>query len=144
MRPLQSILASYRATSQSEREKGTYFEELIRTYFRYEATYARNMACGTGKTITSLKIAEEVAGNNKRLAVEMATNDEAHVSARIQDLLKDDSNQLKVDDATRVPRKKLNPTQRQSERRQFLAKGPQPDRNTKNPSKTLRCYAHSI
>ena len=40
MTPLQSILTTYRATSQTEREKGTYFEELIRTYFRYEATYA--------------------------------------------------------------------------------------------------------
>ena len=40
MSSLKSILASYRATSQTEREKGSYFEELIRTYFRYEATYA--------------------------------------------------------------------------------------------------------
>lgn len=40
MTPLQKILAKYRSTSQSEREKGNYFEELIRTYFRYEATYA--------------------------------------------------------------------------------------------------------
>ncbi len=40
MSPLQSILEKYRSTSQSEREKGSYFEELIRTYFRYEATYA--------------------------------------------------------------------------------------------------------
>ena len=40
MTPLQSILASYRTTSQTEREKGTYFEELIRTYFRHEASYA--------------------------------------------------------------------------------------------------------
>ena len=38
--PLQKILAQYRATSQTEREKGTYFEELIRTYFRFEASYA--------------------------------------------------------------------------------------------------------
>lgn len=37
---LQKILAAYRATSQTEREKGTYFEELIRTYLRYEASYA--------------------------------------------------------------------------------------------------------
>jgi predicted helicase len=37
---LQDILAKYRATSQTEREKGTYFEELIRTYFRFEASYA--------------------------------------------------------------------------------------------------------
>lgn len=67
MSPLQSILAKYRTTSQSEREKGSYFEELIRTYFRFEATYPRNMACGTGKTFTSLKIAEEVAGKDKRV-----------------------------------------------------------------------------
>ena len=40
MSPLQNILTTYRAKSQSEREKGSYFEELIRTYFRYEATYA--------------------------------------------------------------------------------------------------------
>jgi predicted helicase len=38
--PLQKILAKYRATSQTEREKGSYFEELIRTYFRFEASYA--------------------------------------------------------------------------------------------------------
>jgi len=40
MTALQSILEKYRALSQTEREKGTYFEELIRTYFRYEASYA--------------------------------------------------------------------------------------------------------
>lgn len=37
---LQDILTKYRATSLTEREKGTYFEELIRTYFRFEASYA--------------------------------------------------------------------------------------------------------
>lgn len=40
MSALKSLLDSYRQASQTEREKGTYFEELIRTYFRYEATYA--------------------------------------------------------------------------------------------------------
>ena len=40
MSSLKSILAAYRAKSQTEREKGSYFEELIRAYFRYEATYA--------------------------------------------------------------------------------------------------------
>ena len=40
MTPLQTILAHYRSQSQTEREKGNYFEELIRTYFRYEASYA--------------------------------------------------------------------------------------------------------
>jgi len=38
--PLQRLLAHYRVTSQTEREKGTYFEERIRTYLRYEASYA--------------------------------------------------------------------------------------------------------
>ena len=40
MTALSQILDAYRQASQTEREKGTYFEELIRTYFRYEATYA--------------------------------------------------------------------------------------------------------
>jgi len=39
MTALQQILEEYRANSQTEREKGTYFEELICTYFRHEATY---------------------------------------------------------------------------------------------------------
>ena len=37
---IHDILDKYRAAAQTEREKGTYFEELIRTYFRYEASYA--------------------------------------------------------------------------------------------------------
>lgn len=40
MTPLQDILATYRATSQTEREKGSYFEELIRTYFRQKPRFA--------------------------------------------------------------------------------------------------------
>jgi len=40
MTPLESILAQYRTAAQSQKEKGSYFEELIRTYFRYEASYA--------------------------------------------------------------------------------------------------------
>ncbi|MEO8496606.1 MAG: DEAD/DEAH box helicase family protein, partial [Planctomycetota bacterium] len=38
--PLQQLLDSYRAASVTEREKGSYFEELIRTYLRHEPTYA--------------------------------------------------------------------------------------------------------
>ena len=38
--PLQKILTDFRDASVSEREKGTYFEELIRTYLRHEPTYA--------------------------------------------------------------------------------------------------------
>jgi predicted helicase len=40
MDALNKLLNTYRQISQTEREKGTYFEELIRTYFRYEATYS--------------------------------------------------------------------------------------------------------
>jgi len=40
MTPLQSILAAYRSTSLTEREKGSYFEELIRTYLRHEPRFA--------------------------------------------------------------------------------------------------------
>lgn len=40
MTALESLLAEYRETSQTEREKGTYFEELIRAYFKNEPTYA--------------------------------------------------------------------------------------------------------
>ena len=40
MSPLHTLLATFRNAAVTEREKGTYFEELIRTYFRYEATYA--------------------------------------------------------------------------------------------------------
>lgn len=40
MSDLQNLLLQYRNASVTEREKGTYFEELIRVYFRYEATYA--------------------------------------------------------------------------------------------------------
>jgi predicted helicase len=36
---LLKLLNTYRSTSKSEREKGTYFEELIISYLRYEATY---------------------------------------------------------------------------------------------------------
>ncbi len=39
MTALQSILDSFRTASLSEREKGTYFEELILAYLRNEATY---------------------------------------------------------------------------------------------------------
>lgn len=39
MTALQSILDSFRSASLSEREKGTYFEELILAYLRNEATY---------------------------------------------------------------------------------------------------------
>lgn len=39
MPALQELLDSYRSAAKSEREKGTYFEELILCYMRNEATY---------------------------------------------------------------------------------------------------------
>jgi predicted helicase len=47
MSELQNLLTEYRRTSLTEREKGNYFEELIRTYFRLEATYADPWATET-------------------------------------------------------------------------------------------------
>ena len=40
MTALQDILAVYRKEVQKQRQKGTFFEELIRTYLPSEATYA--------------------------------------------------------------------------------------------------------
>ena len=37
--PLNQLLAAYRSAAVTEREKGSYFEELIRTYLRHEPTY---------------------------------------------------------------------------------------------------------
>jgi len=39
MPPLQTLLNTYRHAAVTEREKGTYFEELIACYLRNEATY---------------------------------------------------------------------------------------------------------
>ncbi|MCU0823965.1 MAG: hypothetical protein MUF77_04925 [Leptospira sp.] len=37
--PLAALLYNFRNASKTEREKGTYFEELIQTYFRNEPYY---------------------------------------------------------------------------------------------------------
>lgn len=39
MSALSALLDTYRTASVTEREKGTYFEELICAYLRNEATY---------------------------------------------------------------------------------------------------------
>ncbi len=39
MTPLQALLNTYREASQTEREKGTYFEDVMCTYLRNEASY---------------------------------------------------------------------------------------------------------
>ena len=38
--PLRQIFAQFRSDAKTEREKGNYFEELIRTYLRHEPVYA--------------------------------------------------------------------------------------------------------
>jgi predicted helicase len=38
--PLNELLIKFRKEAKTEREKGTYFEELIKSYLRYEASYA--------------------------------------------------------------------------------------------------------
>ncbi len=170
MSSLKSILASYRVTSQTEREKGSYFEELIRTYSRYIVTTTNDwsenasdslhqqqppvykidllaletsqidwgkyqpsatpalkpkkqlrphqtsartnvllgyksadrgkliMACGTGKTFTSLKIAEEVAGKNKRVLflVLCSMDDEAIYGKQLHVITFSEAVQLKL------------------------------------------------
>lgn len=40
---MPSPLESYRASSQTGREKGSYFEELVRTYLLFQASYANNL-----------------------------------------------------------------------------------------------------
>jgi predicted helicase len=39
MTSLYALLSQYRSLSQSEREKGTYFERLIQCYLTHEASY---------------------------------------------------------------------------------------------------------
>ncbi len=46
MTPLQQILATYRQDSRTEREKGTYFEELIRTF-----EFSKRKCADTGKNL---------------------------------------------------------------------------------------------
>jgi len=36
---LEYLFTNFRSSSLTEREKGTYFEELIKTYLRHEASY---------------------------------------------------------------------------------------------------------
>lgn len=54
MTPLETILAKYRSSSMTEREKGTYFEEFIRTYFRneprFDSLYSDVWIFPTGRT----------------------------------------------------------------------------------------------
>ncbi len=42
MQALQELLTDYRKQSKTEREKGTYFELLVRDFLRHDPTYAPN------------------------------------------------------------------------------------------------------
>jgi predicted helicase len=44
MSALQELLTSYRKESKTEREKGTYFELLIRDFFKNDPTYSPNFS----------------------------------------------------------------------------------------------------
>lgn len=167
MSPLQSILTTYRSQSQSEREKGTYFEELIRTYptttdakrlamemaKRHDAqhmsvvfsTYDINNEAQFGKQLHVITISDAVQFKLPTdYKVIVLTIDEAQVSARIQDLLKDESNQCKVDAAARSPWKRPSLGQRRRQRLRFVGVGRHADLDAKNISNTLRPSAHRI
>jgi predicted helicase len=96
MTPLQTLLATYRQASLTEREKGTYFEELIRTYFRYEATYAdlysdvwlyADWADAQGLTArdTGIDLVAKTAGNQEFHAIQCKFYAEDH-QVRKQDI----------------------------------------------------------
>ncbi|MDQ2779200.1 MAG: restriction endonuclease, partial [Pseudomonadota bacterium] len=81
MTALQEILDSYRSTALSEREKGTYFEELILCYLRTEATY-RDLYSdvwtyadwaalqGLDKRDTGIDLVAKTAGTNEVHAIQ--------------------------------------------------------------------------
>jgi predicted helicase len=81
MAALQEILDCYRSSSKSEREKGTYFEELILCYLRTEATY-RDLYSdvwtyadwaalqGLDKRDTGIDLVAKTAGTNEFHAIQ--------------------------------------------------------------------------
>ncbi len=85
--PLQQLLFAYRTASETEREKGTYFEELIRTYMRHEPTYAELYsdvwllsevpdAHGISKKDTGIDLVAKTRGTNEFHAIQCKFYDE--------------------------------------------------------------------
>ncbi|TYP91143.1 MULTISPECIES: DEAD/DEAH box helicase [Nitrosomonas] len=89
MAALQNLLASYRQASLTEREKGTYFEELILTYLRNEATY-RDLYSdiwtyadwaeerGLDKRDTGIDLVAKTQGTNEFHAIQCKFYDEGY------------------------------------------------------------------
>ena len=86
---LQKLLSIYRLASKTEREKGTYFEELIRTYLRYEPTYADLYsdvwllsevpdAYGISKKDTGIDLVAKTRGTDELHAIQCKFYDEGH------------------------------------------------------------------
>jgi predicted helicase len=87
--PLQEILTNYRSVSQTEREKGTYFEELIRTYLRHEPTFADLYSdvwllgevpdeVGIGKKDTGIDLVARTRGTEEYHAIQCKFYDEGY------------------------------------------------------------------
>lgn len=81
MTPLRTLLDAYRQRAASEREKGTYFEELILCYLRNEATYRDLYAEvwsyadwaaneGIDKRDTGIDLVARTAGTNEYHAIQ--------------------------------------------------------------------------
>ena len=79
--PLQDILSTFRRASVTEREKGTYFEELFGVYLRNEPTYAELYSdvwllkdvpdeYGISKTDTGIDLVAKVRGTGELHAVQ--------------------------------------------------------------------------
>jgi predicted helicase len=89
MNELRQLLETYRQTAQSEREKGTYFEELTITYFKYEASYKdlysdvwtyAEWAKSQGLIAkdTGIDLVAKTAGTNEYHAIQCKFYDEGH------------------------------------------------------------------
>ena len=87
--PLQEILSLYRTESRTEREKGTYFEELIRTYLRHEPVYADLYsdvwllsevpeALGISKKDTGIDLVAKTRGTGEHHAIQCKFYDDGY------------------------------------------------------------------
>ena len=89
MTALQELLSEYRKAAHTEREKGTYFEELIITYLRNEPQYAdlysdvwmyADWAKGQGKDArdVGIDLVAQTAGTNEYHAIQCKFYAEDH------------------------------------------------------------------
>ncbi|MDA9718682.1 DEAD/DEAH box helicase family protein, partial [Planctomycetaceae bacterium] len=87
--PLQKILDTFRKSSKTEREKGTYFEELICAYLRNEPTYEDLYSdvwmladvpekFGINKTDVGVDLVARTHGTGEFHAIQCKCYDEAH------------------------------------------------------------------